>query len=114
MTCPECGSRRITVEPGPDSSPLATVAEAVLNAEEEDTILVARDCWECGWRETRRLQLTAIEVESGDQTVHQRRRLIDEVSAELADIQRIPSLRDALAEIRRVQQMEPSGSEGVE
>lgn len=114
MTCPECGSRRITVEPGADSSPLATAADAVLDADERDTILVARDCWECGWRGTRRLKLTAIEVESGDHSVHQRRRLIDGVRAELADIQRIPSLRDALAEIRRVRQMEPSGPEGVE
>lgn len=114
MNCPGCGSRSVSVELGPDGAPLTSVARAVMDAAEGDAIEVSRDCWTCGWRETRRLQLAAIEVKAGDDTVQRRRQLVDAVHADLAAVQRIESLREALECVRNVRQGEPASGETEE
>lgn len=110
MNCPACGSRFVTVEPGPDVSPLSRVADAVLKAEQGDALRVARHCWDCGWGETRALELVSIETEPGDMSVQRRRRLIEAVNTELGAIQSTDSLHDALAEVERIRRLEPSNT----
>lgn len=110
MSCPECGSRTITVEPGPEVAPTASVERAVLAADEGDLVEITRFCWECGWRETREVHVEAVRVESGDETVHERRELVEAVHGELDRIESIDALRDAFAEVERVRRLDEAGS----
>lgn len=111
MNCPACGSGFVTVEPGPDVAPLSRVADAVLKAERGDAIRVSRDCWDCGWGETRALELVSVESEPGDPSVQRRRQLIEAVNTELEAIKTSDSLRDALAEIERIRRSDASNPE---
>lgn len=111
MNCPACGSRFVTVEPGPDVAPLSRVTDAILKAEREDVIRVSRNCWDCGWGETRALELVSVETEPGDPSVQRCRRLVEAVNTELEAIQSPDSLRDALAEVERIRRSESSNTE---
>lgn len=111
MDCPECGSTANTIELGPEVSPMSSVTRAILNADEGDTIGVTRVCWECGWCEIRRVRMDSIHMESGDDSIKRRKNLISEVNAELEEIQHLTSLRDALAEVKRVRRLEPSNKD---
>lgn len=102
MDCPECGSRYVTVEPGQDVSPTATVEYAVLSVAEGEEIDVTRTCWTCGWEETRRVRLEERRVESGNDAIRQRRELVGLVNDELDRMESVDVLRDALAEVERV------------
>lgn len=102
MRCPDCGSRRVTVEPGPEVSPSSIVTRAVMQADEGDAIEVSRVCWACGWEETRHVTLAAIRIERGDESVIRRKRLIDEVNTELEGIPGESSHREALSAVQSI------------
>jgi hypothetical protein len=108
MDCPECGSATVTIDldsdPGSDIPPTLSITEAILELAESETIGVTRLCWECGWRETRAVTLDTIDVESGDESVAERRRIIKKIKTELDQIDESASLREVLAETERVRQ----------
>lgn len=112
MDCPECGSATVTIDldsdPGSDIPPTLSITDAILELAESEAIGVTRLCWECGWRETRTVTVDAVDVESGDESVAERRRIIKGVNAELEQIDESASLREVLAETERVRQQEPT------
>lgn len=55
--------------------------------------------------------MDSIHMESGDDSIKRRKNLISEVNAELEEIQHLTSLRDALAEVKRVRRLEPSNKD---
>ena len=110
MDCPECGSATVATDldadPGSDIPPTLSITDAILKLAESEAIGVTRRCWECGWRETRTVKVAAVDVESGDESVVERRRLIEEVTAEVEQIDENASLREVLATTERVRQQE--------
>ena len=107
MDCPACGSS-VTLEIGPDYPLSASLTDAFLAADEDECIAVSRNCWDCGWQEERQICITSIETTEGDGTTIERAALIDEITDELAAIDTLATLEDALAEVRRQRRLEPS------
>jgi hypothetical protein len=107
MDCPACGSP-VTLEVGPDRPLSTSLSDAVLAAEEDEHIEVTRDCWDCGWHETRALRVTSIDTTAGDETTVERAALIDEITDELASIGSVDKLKETLAAIRRQRATDPT------
>jgi hypothetical protein len=107
MDCPACGSS-VTLEVGPDHPPSASLTDALLAANEDECIEVSRNCWNCGWHEERQVCVASIETTEGDETAIERAVLLDELTDELAAIECLATLEDALAEVRRQRRLEPS------
>ena len=107
MDCPACGSP-VTLEVGPDRPLSTSLSDAVLAAEEDERIEVTRDCWDCGWHETRALRVASIDTTAGDETAVERAALIDEITDELGDIESVDTLEETLAAIRRHRAADPA------
>lgn len=100
MDCPACGSP-VTLEVGPER-PLSTpLRDAVLAADVDERLEITRDCWDCGWHEVRQLRVESIDMTAGDEAAVERAALVNEITDELAAIEDVAPLEDALAEIRR-------------
>jgi len=110
MDCPACGGP-ITLEVGPDRLPSTSLSDAVLDAAEDDRLDVVRTCWDCGWHEERRLRVEAIETTAGDDAVIERAALLEEITDELAAIEDLRTLEDALAEVRRQRRLESAADD---
>jgi hypothetical protein len=78
-----------------------SLSDAVFGADEDERIEVTRDCWDCGWHETRGLRVVAIDTTAGDAAAIERAALIDEITDELAVIDSVETLEETLATIRR-------------
>ncbi|WP_042662376.1 hypothetical protein [Haloferax sp. ATB1] len=96
MDCPACGSS-VTLEVGLDHPPSASLTDALLAADGDECIEVSRNCWNCGWHEERQVCVASIETTEGDETAIERAALLDEIAA----IECLATLEDALAEVRR-------------
>ena len=107
MDCPACGSP-VTLEVGPDRPLSTSLSDAVLAAEEDEQIEVTRDCWDCGWHETRALRVASIDTTAGDETAVERAALIDEITDELAATGSVDTLEETLAAIRRQRATDPA------
>lgn len=107
MDCPACGGP-VTLEIGPNRLPSTSLTDAVLDAAENECLDVLRTCWDCGWQEERRLRIEAIETTVGDDAVIERAALLEKITDELAAIEDLKTLEDALAEVRRQRRLEPS------
>jgi len=107
MDCPACGSS-VTLEVGPDHPLSASLTDALLAADEDECIEVSRNCWNCGWHEVRQVCVASIETTEGDETAIERAALLDEITDELAAIECLATLEDALAEVRQQRRLEPS------
>lgn len=107
MDCPACGGP-VTLEIGPNRLPSTSLTDAVLDAAEDECLDVLRTCWDCGWQEERRLRIEAIETTAGDDAVIERAALLEKITDELAAIEDLKTLEDALAEVRRQRRLEPS------
>lgn len=106
MDCPACGSS-LTLEVGTDYPVSTSPAEAILAADEDECIEVIQSCWNCGWREERQLRVASIETTAGDETAVERATVVGEITDELAAIDNLATLEDALTEIRRHRRLEP-------
>jgi len=107
MDCPAC-SGPVTLEVGPDQ-PLSTLlTDALLAANEDECIDVSRNCWDCGWHELRQIRVESIYTTDGDEVAVKRSSLIEEITNELEAIERLATLEDTLAEVRRRQRLESS------
>lgn len=107
MDCPACGSS-VTLEVGPDRPLSTSLSDAVLAAEEDEHIEVTRDCWNCGWHETRQIRVESVDTTAGDETAVERAALIDEITDELAEIDQVATLEGLLAETRRQRRTGPA------
>ena len=106
MDCPACGSP-VTLEVGPDRPLSTSLSDAVLAAEADEQIEVIRDCWDCGWHETRALRVASIDTTAGDETAVERAALIDEID-ELGEIDTVDTPEEMLAAIRRQRATDPA------
>lgn len=113
MDCPACGGP-VTLEIGPDRLPSTSLTDAVLDAAADERLDVLRTCWECGWQEERRLRVEAIDTTAGDDAVIERAALFERITDELAAIEDLGTLKDALAEVRRQRRLEPSTEDATE
>ncbi|WP_049905809.1 hypothetical protein [Halorubrum californiense] len=107
MDCLACGSP-VTLEVGPDRPLSTSLSDAILAAEEDEHIEVTRDCWDCGWHETRALRVTSIDTTAGDETAIERAALIGEITNELGAIRSVDTLKETLAAIRRQRDTDPA------
>ncbi|QZP39384.1 hypothetical protein [Halobaculum magnesiiphilum] len=107
MDCPACGCP-VTLEVGPERPLSMSLSDAVLAAEEDERIEVTRDCWDCGWHETRQILVESIDTIAGDEATVERAALIDEITDELAGIDQVATLEELLAETRRQRRTEAS------
>ncbi|WP_438268202.1 hypothetical protein [Halocatena salina] len=73
MECPACGGL-VTMEVGPDQLLSASVADALLASDEGKQIIVARNCWACGWTKERSVVIDSIETTEGDTDAVERAR----------------------------------------
>lgn len=110
MDCPACGSP-ITIEVGPEHPLSTSVSDAVITAKEDEHIEITRNCWDCGWHETRELIVASIDTAPGDEAVIERNALVDEITNELADIGCVKTLEEVLAAIRRQRRADPARSD---
>ena len=110
MDCPACGSP-VTLEVGHDRPLSTSLSDAVLTEEADEQIEVTRDCWDCGWHETRALRVASIDTTAGDETAVERAALIDEITDELAAIESVDTLEVTLAAIRRQRATDPARTE---
>ena len=106
MDCPACGSP-LTLDVGPGRPRSTSLSDALLAANEDERIEVTRNCWDCGWHEMRQIRVESVEIVLGDDAVVERAALLDESTDELAAIDRVTTLEDTLAELRR-RRSEPS------
>ncbi|MFC4360229.1 hypothetical protein ACFO0N_19960 [Halobium salinum] len=109
MECPACGGP-VTMEVGPDQPLSASVTDALLAADEAEQIIVARNCWACGWTEDRSVVIDSIETTEGDTDAIERAVLLDDIMSEATAIDSLATLEDALAEIRRQRRLETAAS----
>ena len=109
MECPACDGP-VTMEVGPDHPLSASVADALLAADEDEQIVVARNCWACGWSEERSVSIDSIETTEGDTHVVERAALLDDIMSEATAIDDLATLEDALAEVRRQRRLETAAS----
>lgn len=107
MDCTACESP-VTLEVGPDRPLSTSLSDAVLAAEEDERIEVTRDCWDCGWHETRALRIASVSTTAGDETALEQAALIDEITDELAAIENVDTLAETLAAIRRQRETDPA------
>lgn len=110
MECPACGGP-VTLEVGPDQPLSASVADALLAGDEDEQIIVARNCWTCGWSEDRSVVIDSIETTEGDADAVERATLLDDIMREATAIDDLGALEDALAEIRRQRRLETTASD---
>jgi hypothetical protein len=109
MECPVCGGP-VTMEVGPDQPLSASVADALLAAVEDEQIIVARNCWACGWTEERLVVIDSIETTEGDAQAVERAALLDDIMNEATAIDDLGMLKKALAEVRRQRRLETAAS----
>ena len=107
MDCPAC-SGPVTLEVAPDQPLSTSLTDALLTANEDECIDVSRNCWDCGWHELRQIRVESIDTTDGDTVAVKRASLIEEITNELSEIERLATLEDTLAEVRRQQRMEPT------
>ena len=107
MDCPAC-SGPVTLEVGPDQPLSTSLTDVILVADEDECIDVSRNCWDCGWHELRQIRVESIDTTDGDTVAVKRSSLIEEITNELSEIERLATLEDTLAEVRRQQRMEPT------
>ena len=107
MDCPACDGP-VTLEIGPNRLPSTSLIDAVLDAAADERLDVLWTCWDCGWQEERRLRIEAIDTTAGDDAVIERAALLEEITDELATIENLRTLENALAEVRRQRRLEPS------
>lgn len=100
MDCPACGSP-VTLEVGPERPISTSLPDAILEAPEDECIEITRDCWHCGWHETRELRVVSIESTAGDGAAIERATLVEAITDELAETEDQALLEHVLAEIRR-------------
>ncbi|MFC4248260.1 MULTISPECIES: hypothetical protein [Natrialbaceae] len=110
MECPACGGP-VTIEVGPNQPLSASVADALLAADENEQITVTRNCWACGWNEERSVSIDSIEITEGEAHVVKRAVLLNEITDELSTIDSLATLKDVLAEVRRQRRLEPTTTE---
>jgi len=113
MDCPACDSP-VTLEVGPECPISTSLRDAVLAAAPDELLEVTRSCWNCGWHEERQLRVESIDTTAGDETTVERAALMDEITDELAGIDDVAILEDALAEIRRQRRLESQHDETSE
>ncbi|SFC67909.1 hypothetical protein SAMN05444422_11463 [Halobiforma haloterrestris] len=106
MDCPACGSP-VTLKVGPEQPLSTSLSDAVLAAGPDERVEVTRDCWNCGWHEVHQLRVESIDTTEGNEAAAKRTALVDEITGELAAIDDVATLEEALAEIRRQRQLEP-------
>ncbi|SIS21552.1 hypothetical protein [Natronorubrum thiooxidans] len=107
MNCPAC-SGSVTLEVGPDQPLSTSLTDVLLAADEDERINVSRNCWNCGWHEERQIRVESIDTTDGDEVAVKRASLVEEITDELAEIERLDTLEDTLTEVRRQQRLEPS------
>ena len=106
LDCPACGAP-LTLEVGPERPIWTSLRDAVLAAEADERLEITRACWDCGWQEVRQVRVESIDTTAGDEAAVERATLLGEIDNELAAIENVATLEDALAEIRRHRQLEP-------
>jgi hypothetical protein len=109
MECPACGDP-VTMEVRSERPLSASVVDALLAADEDDEIVIARDCWACGWSEERAVSIDSIETIEGEAHAIEQATLIDDIMSETTAIDNLATLEDALAEIRRQRRLEAVAS----
>ena len=99
------------MEVGPDQPLSASVVDALLAADEDEEIVIARNCWACGWSEERSVVIDSIETTEGDSQTAERAALLDDIMSEATAIEDLGTLGDALTEIRRQRCLETTASD---
>lgn len=107
MDCPACGAP-LTLEVGPEQPLSTSLRDAVLSAEADERLEITRACWDCGWQEVRQVRVESIDTTAGDETAVERAALLHEINDELAGIESVDTLEEALATIRRHRDTEPA------
>ena len=107
MDCSACGAP-LTLEVGPEQPLSTSLRDAVLAAEADERLEITRACWDCGWQEVRQVRVESIDTTAGDEATVQRATLIDEINDELAGIEDVDTLEEALATIRRHRDTDPT------
>ena len=102
------------MEVGSDQPLSASVTDALLAADEAEQIIVARNCWACGWTEERSVVIDSIETTEGDAHAIERAALLEDIMSEATAIDSLATLEDALAEIRRQRCLEPTASDSAD
>ena len=102
------------MEVGPDQPVSASVADALLAAGEAEQIIVARNCWACGWTEERSVVIDSIETTEGDADAVERAALLDDIMREATAIDSLATLKATLAEVRRQRRLETVASGSLE
>ena len=95
---------------GPDQPLSASVVDALLAAVEDESIIITRDCWACGWSEERSVVIDSIETTEGDAQAVERAALLDDIMNEATAIDDLGTLENALAEVRRQRRLETAAS----
>ena len=102
------------MEVGPDYPLSASVADALLATDEDEQIVIARNCWACGWREERSVSIDLIETTKGDTHAVERAALLDDIIDEATAIDDLTTLEDTLAEVRRQRRLKTAGADATD
>jgi hypothetical protein len=97
------------MEVGPTHPISASVADVLLAADEDEQIVVARNCWACGWSEERSVSIDSIETHAVERAA-----LLDDIMSEATAIDDLTTLEDALTEVRRQRRLKTAGADSTD
>jgi len=94
------------MEVGPDQSLSASVVDALLAGGEDEQIIIARNCWVCGWTEERSVVIDSIETTESDADAVERAALLDDIMSEarqstVSRRSKMPLRRFAVSDVSR-------------
>lgn len=101
MECPDCGEPDISQEVGPGRPPSTPLADAILDTEQGDEVVLHRQCWTCGWSEDRHVKVAGIETEHGDPATVDRQQRLSELRGMLEEIEDTETLESVLQYVRQ-------------
>ncbi|WP_115891656.1 hypothetical protein [Haloferax sp. Atlit-48N] len=103
MECPDCGEPYVSREVGPGRPPSTPLANAILDTEQGEEVILHRQCWTCGWSEDRHIEVAAIETEHGDPEIVDRQQRLSELVGLLEGTEDTETLESVLQYVRQHQ-----------
>ncbi|WP_042662467.1 hypothetical protein [Haloferax sp. ATB1] len=114
MECPDCGEPYVSREVGPGRPPSTPLANAILDTEQGEEVILHRQCWTCGWSEDRHVEVAAIETEHGDPEIVDRQQRLSELAGLLEEIEDTETLDSVLHYVRQQRSGDEWGPSSLE
>lgn len=101
MPCPSCESCSVLTKVNGERPMPNSLLETVVTLDVEETVLIQRECSECGWTEERCLAVEHILEASGDPAAIERTQVTESLLNRIENIEDVEKLREINALLDR-------------